>query len=102
MGTRRCAPGSTSKNGKTYRLYQRSTRDKHGKEACSARPLPARALEELVAERITAATAASKLAVELGKPDGRARELVEANLRVKPAASSPPSSSSPRPSATSR
>src|SRR5690606_16135486 len=86
------------------------------------RPLPARALEELVAERITAETAdvklvqhierslrarieaqraslaairadlpgrvasasaaASKLADELGKLDGRARELVEAKLRV--------------------
>lgn len=115
-------PGSTSKNGKTYRFYRCSTRDKHGKDACSARPLPARALEELVAERITAATAdvklvqhierslrarieaqraslaairadlpgrvasasaaASKLADELGKLDGRARELVEAKLRV--------------------
>lgn len=107
---------------KTYRFYRCSTRDKHGKDACSARPLPARALEELVAERITAATAdvklvqhierslrarieaqraslaairadlpgrvasasaaASKLADELGKLDGRARELVEAKLRV--------------------
>jgi site-specific DNA recombinase len=128
-GLLRCAgcgqamcPGSTSKNGKTYRFYRCSTRDKHGKDACSARPLPARALEELVAERITAATAdvklvqhierslrarieaqraslaairadlpgrvasasaaASKLADELGKLDGRARELVEAKLRV--------------------
>lgn len=115
-------PGSTSKNGKTYHFYRCSMRDKPGKDACSARPLPARALEELVAERITAATAdvklvqhierslrarieaqraslaairadlpgrvasasaaASKLADELGKLDGRARELVEAKLRV--------------------
>jgi len=128
-GLLRCAgcgqamcPGSTSKNGKTYRFYRCSTRDKHGKDACSARPLPARALEELVAERITAATAdvklvqhierslrarieaqraslaairadlpgrvasasaaASKLADELGKLDGRARELARAKLRV--------------------
>lgn len=67
-GLLRCAgcgqamcPGSTSKNGKTYRFYRCSTRDKHGKDACPARPLPARALEELVAERITAATADVKL-----------------------------------------
>jgi DNA invertase Pin-like site-specific DNA recombinase len=115
-------PASTSKNGRTYRFYRCSTRDKHGKDACPARPLPAGALEDFVAERITAATAdgklvqhieqslrariqaqraaltavradlpgrvasasatASKLTDELGKLDGRARELVEAKLRV--------------------
>jgi len=115
-------PASTSKNGKTYRFYRCSRRDKLGKEACAARPLPAGALEDFVAQRITAATAdgtlvphieqslrrrieeqrkalaamradlpgrvasasaaASKLTDELGKLDGRARELVEAKLRV--------------------
>src|SRR5690606_12076011 len=50
-------PASTSKNGKTYRFYRCSRRDKLGKEACAARPLPAGALEDFVAQRITAATA---------------------------------------------
>src|SRR5690606_5356651 len=115
-------PASTSKNGKTYRFYRCSRRDKLGKEAWAARPLPAGALEDFVAQRITAATAdgtlvphveqslrrrieeqrkalaamradlpgrvasasaaASKLTDELGKLDGRAREFVEAKLRV--------------------
>jgi hypothetical protein len=115
-------PASTSKNGRCYRFYRCSTRDKHGKDACPARPLAAGALEDFVAERITAATAdgtlvqnieqslrrrieeqrnalaairadlpgsvasasaaASTLTDELGKLDGRARELVEAKLRV--------------------
>ncbi len=115
-------PGSTTKNGKVYRFYRCSKRDKHGKEACRARPLPAGALEDFVAQRITAATAdgtlavhvkaaldaridgkrkaiekiradlpgrvaaasvnASKYTEELGKFEGRARELVEAKLRA--------------------
>src|SRR5690606_26750813 len=54
-------PGSTSKNGKTYRFYRCSTRVKLGQDACSERPQPARALGELVAERIAAATAVVKL-----------------------------------------
>lgn len=49
-------PGSTrSKKGRVYRFYRCSTRDKHGKDACAARPLPAGPLEELVAQRISAA-----------------------------------------------
>jgi len=115
-------PGSTTKNGKVYRFYRCSKRDKHGKEACRARALPAGALEDFVAQRITTATAdgtlavhvkaaldaridgkrkaiekiradlpgrvaaasvnASKYTEELGKFEGRARELVEAKLRA--------------------
>jgi len=44
-------PGSTTKNGKVYRFYRCSKRDKHGKEACRARALPAGALEDFVAQR---------------------------------------------------
>ena len=35
-------PGSTTKNGKVYRFYRCSKRDKHGKEACRARRRPGR------------------------------------------------------------
>src|SRR5690606_31898761 len=44
-------PASTSKNGKTYRFYRCSRRDKLGKEACAARPLPAGALGDRSEER---------------------------------------------------
>jgi site-specific DNA recombinase len=117
-----CPGSTTKKNGKTYRFNRCSKRDKHGKEACRARPLPAGALEDFVAQRITAATAdgslaahvdaslkariagkreaiekiradlpggvarasvaASKYTEDLGKFEGRARELVEAKLRA--------------------
>ena len=121
-GEAMCPGSTTKKNGKTYRFYRCSKRDKHGKEACRARPLPAGALEDFVAQRITAATAdgslaahvdaslkariagkreaiekiradlpgrvasasvaASKYTEDLGKFEGRARELVEAKLRA--------------------
>ena len=121
-GEAMCPGSTTKKNGKTYRFYRCSKRDKHGKEACRAGPLPAGALEDFVAQRITAATedgslaahvdaslkariagkreaiekiradlpgrvasasvAASKYTEDLGKFEGRARELVEAKLRA--------------------
>ncbi|KYG06938.1 hypothetical protein BE21_31985 [Sorangium cellulosum] len=55
-------PASTSKNGKVYGFYRCSWRDKLGKEACAARPLPAGALQEFVAAYITSATADGTLA----------------------------------------
>ncbi|MBC7173645.1 MAG: recombinase family protein, partial [Polyangiaceae bacterium] len=119
-------PGSTTKrSGKTYRFYRCSTRDKFGTDKCSARPLPARAIEDFVVARIMEATAdstlaerietklaarvakerssfvevrkaltaqvaeasaaASRLTEEVVRLDGRARELVEAKLRVEAA-----------------
>ena len=116
-------PGSTTKeSGKTYRFYRCSTRDKYGKDKCSAKPLSARAIEDFVVARITEATAdgtlaeriqvklaarvakerttfvevrkalsaqvaealaaTSRLTEEVVRLEGRARELVEAKLRV--------------------
>lgn len=74
-------PGSTTKNGKVYRFYRCSKRDKHGKEACPARPLPAGALEDFVAQRITTATSDDSLAAHvdaaLKKRIGGQREAIE-------------------------
>ena len=42
-----CPGSTTKKSGKTYRFYRCSTRDKYGTDRCSARPLPAGALEDL-------------------------------------------------------
>lgn len=57
------SPGSTTKkSGKTYRFYRCSTRDKYGTDRCAAKPLPARAIEDFVAARITEATADGTLA----------------------------------------
>jgi hypothetical protein len=61
-----CPGSTTKKSGKTYRFYRCSTRDKHGKERCAARPLPAHALEDFVVERLVEATADGTLAARIG------------------------------------
>ncbi len=73
-GILRCAccggamtPASTRKGGSTYRYYRCCTRDKHGRQACTARPLPAEAIERFVVERIRGATADGSLAVDVAK-----------------------------------
>ncbi|WP_375757406.1 recombinase family protein [Corallococcus exercitus] len=121
-GEAMCPGSTTKKSGKTYRFYRCSTRDKYGTDRCSARPLPARAIEDFVVARITEATAdgtlaeriqvklaarvakerttfvevrkalsaqvaealaaTSRLTEEVVRLEGRARELVEAKLRV--------------------
>jgi prefoldin subunit 5 len=59
-------PGSTTKkNGKEYRYYRCVTRDKKGKRECSARPLPADAIEEFVVSRIREAAMAGDLAPDI-------------------------------------
>jgi hypothetical protein len=58
-------PASTTKasNGKRYRFYRCSTREKYGRAHCqTGNSLPARALEEFVVERIAEATADGQLA----------------------------------------
>jgi len=62
-GLLRCAccgsaftPATARKGKRTYRYYRCITRDKHGRAACSAKPLPAVAIEEFVVERIHEAT----------------------------------------------
>ncbi|WP_041791806.1 recombinase family protein [Stigmatella aurantiaca] len=45
-------PGSTRKGAREYRYYRCTTRDKRGKEACRAAPLPAPALEDFVVARL--------------------------------------------------
>lgn len=75
-GLLRCAlcdqafsPASTRKNNREYRFYRCSTRDKKGSDketgGCPARPLPARAIEEFVIERVREALADGKLAGEV-------------------------------------
>jgi site-specific DNA recombinase len=58
-------PGSTTKGSKIYRYYRCSERDNHGEKACPAKPLPAGAIEDFVAQRISAATADGTLATHV-------------------------------------
>ena len=45
-------PSSARSRGKRYRYYRCVTRDKVGKHACEARPLPAPAVEDFVVEQV--------------------------------------------------
>ena len=59
------SPGSTRRARKTYRYYRCSTRDKHGPKGCPAAPLPARAIEDYVVERVAEAALDGALAREV-------------------------------------
>ena len=75
---------STRGGEKRWRYYRCSTRDKFGKKRCSARPLPADALEEFVAERIGAATQDPGFAPCVESIlRGRIEERREALLRIR-------------------
>jgi DNA invertase Pin-like site-specific DNA recombinase len=82
-GILRCArcghamtPASTRKSRKTYRYYRCVTRDKEGRHACPARPMPADAIESFVVERIREATADGRLATDVaGRLRARATRL---------------------------
>ena len=71
-GLLRCAccgaaftPASTRKGGRTYRYYRCLTREKQGRGACPARPLPAAAIEDFVIDRLHEATEGGALAAEV-------------------------------------
>ena len=71
-GVIRCAlcgqaytPASTRKGGREYRYYRCSRRDKQGAEGCVAGPLPARAIEAFVVERVRDALADGRLAADV-------------------------------------
>ena len=71
-GLLRCAgcgaaftPASTRKGQRTYRYYRCITRDKEGRAACPAKPLPAAAIEDFVVDRIHEATEGGVLAAEV-------------------------------------
>lgn len=73
-GLLRCAccghtltPASTRKGDKEYRYYRSTARDDLGREACQARPLPARAIEDFVVQRIREATADGSLARDVAR-----------------------------------
>jgi len=73
-GALRCAacgsamtPASTRKGGRTYRYYRCVTRDKQGRDACPAQPLPAEAIESFVVGRIREATGDGTLAADVAK-----------------------------------
>ncbi len=56
---------STRNGGKEYRYYRCVTRDKRGSTACTARQIPAPAIEAFVIDRIRDATADGTLAHEI-------------------------------------
>ena len=58
-------PASTRKKGKEYRYYRCVTRDKEGRKACPARPLPAHAIESFVVDRIREALADGGLVTDV-------------------------------------
>ena len=58
-------PASTRTRGKEYRYYRCVTRDKQGDGACSAKPLPAEAIEEFVVEQLRGAVATPDIATEV-------------------------------------
>ena len=73
-GVLRCArcgyamtPASTRKGGRTYRYYRCVTRDKEGRHACPAQPLPADAIESFVIGHIRETTADGGLAADVAK-----------------------------------
>lgn len=58
-------PASTRREDKQWRYYRCNARDKHGDEVCCAKPLPAQAIEDFVAERIAEVTWDGALAGEV-------------------------------------
>ncbi len=71
-GLLRCAccgaaftPATANKGKRRYRYYRCITRDKQGRTACPARPLPAAAIEGFVVERVHEATRDGGLAAEV-------------------------------------
>jgi site-specific DNA recombinase len=61
----RYTTASTRKNGKEYRYYRCSTKDKRGNTGCTARQIPAGAIEAFVIDRIREATADGTLAQDI-------------------------------------
>lgn len=61
------SPSSTKRGERTHRYYRCTTREKHGKESCTARPLPAGAIEGLVADRLAEVAAAPSFVKELDR-----------------------------------
>jgi DNA invertase Pin-like site-specific DNA recombinase len=59
------SPASNRKGSREYRYYRCSTRDKRGRDACSAAPLPAQAIEDFVVERVRDALADGTLAEDV-------------------------------------
>jgi len=46
------SPASAQSRGRSYRYYRCGTKDKKGKESCTAQPLPAVAIEDYVVEQL--------------------------------------------------
>jgi hypothetical protein len=59
------SPASNRKGNREYRYYRCSTRDKQGRHACPAAPLPAQAIEGFVVERVRDALADGRLAADV-------------------------------------
>jgi hypothetical protein len=65
--TKAFVPASNRRNGRVYRYYRCSTRDKRGKDACPAKPLPALAIEGFVVQRVREALADGRFASAVAK-----------------------------------
>lgn len=74
-----CHAAMTPAGSRGYRYYRCVTRDKQGKEACVARPLPANAIESFVVERLRAVAADRSHAEELA---ARMRRRLEADRQA--------------------
>ena len=73
---------STTSRGVTHRYYRCATRDKRGKQACSARPMTAKAIEDYVVERLRDAVAGGDLAGDVTAAVARRIADVRENLDV--------------------
>ena len=73
---------STTTRGVTHRYYRCATRDKQGRQACPARPMPAGAIEAYVVERLRAAVAGGDLGSEVTAAVERRVADVRRNLDV--------------------
>jgi DNA invertase Pin-like site-specific DNA recombinase len=58
-------PASTRRGTREYRYYRCSKRDKRGSDGCPAGPLPAKAIEDFVVERVRDALADGRLATDV-------------------------------------
>jgi DNA invertase Pin-like site-specific DNA recombinase len=61
------SPASTRRGKREYRYYRCSKRDKQGSAGCPAAPLPARAIEDFVVERVRNALADGHLAADVSQ-----------------------------------
>jgi hypothetical protein len=78
------SPASTRRGRREYRYYRCLKREKQGKAACTAGPLPAKAVEDFVVERLRHTLTDAKLVGEMVEPlRARVAALVTAHTHEK-------------------